>query len=541
MRRVILRYAAFLTVSMLPLCAQPVLNAASVLNASGYQNQLAPNTVFVIFGSGLGPAAIATASAPYPTSVGGTSVTFTPTAGGTAIVAKMVYSIAGQIAGLVPSSIAPGTYAVKVTYNNQTSNPQNVTVVPRSFGIATVNSAGTGAAQATIGNVNGGVSLARLTSGTLSYQGLNWTLQPAQPGDTLVLWGTGGGSDPLNDTGGTSGDQTAAGNFMVKVGGTEIVPLYAGASSGYPGLWQINFTLPLSITPNCFAYVQVTAGGQAGNAVSIPIAPAGQSSCSTPQLSPAILSRLDAGGNIIEAQFSVGLTTEGGTFPTTSIAFEGTGGNVAQFSAAEWESTFSGPAVGQCVATHPLNPDLYLNAGPNFTFSGPGVAAGTLVPIIALPNGPDYQYNPSPKSMVPGGTYTMTGPGGTQVDAFTATVTVPSSFTVTNWSSLSLVNRTQPLTVNWTGSGFDQILIYIQGPPVALSCTVPASSGTYTIPTAALAYLPATSSGQISVTAGLAATSFLGTSLTPGLVAGGQADFGTWAPFLATIQTATIQ
>jgi uncharacterized protein (TIGR03437 family) len=526
---------------MLPLCAQPVLNAASVLNASGYQNQLAPNTVFVIFGSGLGPAAIATASAPYPTSVGGTSVTFTPTAGGTAIVAKMVYSIAGQIAGLVPSSIAPGTYAVKVTYNNQTSNPQNVTVVPRSFGIASVNSAGTGAAQATIGNVNGGVSLARLTSGTLSYQGLNWTLQPAQPGDTLVLWGTGGGSDPLNDTGGTSGDQTAAGNFMVKVGGTEIVPLYAGASSGYPGLWQINFTLPLSITPNCFAYVQVTAGGQAGNAVSIPIAPAGQSSCSTPQLSPAILSRLDAGGNIIEAQFSVGLTTEGGTFPTTSIAFEGTGGNVAQFSAAEWESTFSGPAVGQCVATHPLNPDLYLNAGPNFTFSGPGVAAGTLVPIIALPNGPDYQYNPSPKSMVPGGTYTMTGPGGTQVDAFTATVTVPSSFTVTNWSSLSLVNRTQPLTVNWTGSGFDQILIYIQGPPVALSCTVPASSGTYTIPTAALAYLPATSSGQISVTAGLAATSFLGTSLTPGLVAGGQADFGTWAPFLATIQTATIQ
>src|ERR1700693_2270722 len=153
MRRVIFRYAAFLTVSMLPLCAQPVLNAASVLNASGYQNQLAPDTVFVIFGSGLGPAAIATASGPnYPTSVGGTSVTFTPTTGGTAIVAGMVYSIAGQIAGLVSSSIAPGTYAVTVTYNTQASKPQNVTVVPRSFGIATVNSAGTGAATGTLGN-----------------------------------------------------------------------------------------------------------------------------------------------------------------------------------------------------------------------------------------------------------------------------------------------------------------------------------------------------------------------------------------------------
>lgn len=143
--------------------------------------------------------------------------------------------------------------------------------------------------------------------------------------------------------------------------------------------------------------------------------------------------------------------------------------------------------------------------------------------------------------MVPGGTYTMTSPGGTQVDAFTATVTVPSSFTVTNWSSLTLVNRAQPLTVNWTGSGFDGILIYIQSPPVALSCSVAGSLGTYTIPTAALAYLPATTSGQISVQAGLVADSFIGTSLTPGLVAGGQADFGTLAAFLGTIQTATIQ
>ena len=178
--------------------------------------------------------------------------------------------------GCFPSSIAPGTYAVTVTYSNQTSKPQNVAVVPRSFGIATANSGGTGAAQATIGNVNGGVSLTRLTTSTLNYEGLTWPLQPAHPGDTLVLWGTGGGADPLNDTGGTSGDQTKAGNFMVNVGGTEIVPDYAGASSGYPGLWQINFTLPMNITPNCFAYVQVSAGGQAGNVASIPIAPPGR-------------------------------------------------------------------------------------------------------------------------------------------------------------------------------------------------------------------------------------------------------------------------
>ena len=159
----------------------------------------------------------------------------------------MAYSLAAQVAGLLPSSIAPGTYAVQVTYNTKTSASQTVTVAARSFGIATSNSQGTGAAQATISNVNSGISLVRLTSGSLAFEGYSWTLTPAHPGDTLVLWGTGGGADAANDTGGTSGDQTAAGNFVVNVDGTPITPLYAGASSGYPGLWQINFTLPASI------------------------------------------------------------------------------------------------------------------------------------------------------------------------------------------------------------------------------------------------------------------------------------------------------
>ena len=40
--------------------AQPVIRSASgILNASGYQSLLAPDTVFVVFGTGLGPSAIA--------------------------------------------------------------------------------------------------------------------------------------------------------------------------------------------------------------------------------------------------------------------------------------------------------------------------------------------------------------------------------------------------------------------------------------------------------------------------------------------------
>src|SRR6202011_83786 len=112
-------------------------------------------------------------------------------------------------------------------------------------------------------------------SGTVAFNGLNWILSPAHPGDTLVLWGTGGGADPANDTGGTSGDQTAAGNFRVIVSGRQITPLYAGASSGYAGLWQINFTVPTDVTPDCFASVQVSGGGELSNTVFLPIAPQG--------------------------------------------------------------------------------------------------------------------------------------------------------------------------------------------------------------------------------------------------------------------------
>ncbi|HEX3448359.1 MAG TPA: hypothetical protein VHS97_08905, partial [Isosphaeraceae bacterium] len=98
-----------LTLAASALHAQPSIKNGGIANVSGYQTTLAPGTVFVIFGSNLGPASIVTATAPaYPTSLGGTSITFTPNSG-SAIAAKMVYSLAGQVAGLLPSSAAPGT------------------------------------------------------------------------------------------------------------------------------------------------------------------------------------------------------------------------------------------------------------------------------------------------------------------------------------------------------------------------------------------------------------------------------------------------
>jgi uncharacterized protein (TIGR03437 family) len=541
----------------------PVINSGGIQNALGYQNQLAPGVVFVILGSGLGPASIVTASAPnYPITLGGTSITFTPVGGGAAINAKMYYSLAGAVAGILPSSIAPGTYAVQLTYNTLASAPQNVTVVPRSLGIATANSEGTGTAQATDGSVNGGISLTRFTSGSVAFGGYNWTLGPAHPGDTLVFWGTGGGADLLNDTGGSSGDQTAAGNFIVNVAGTQITPLYAGTSSGYPGLWQINFTLPANITPDCFAFAQISAGGVLSNAVLIPIAAAGQSVCPAPGFSQSILQKLDAGGDIVFAGFSFG------PFAYTGGTTELMGGQFARYTAAEWLLNFSGPKFGTCIvldetypagAKDPAGPDSFLDAGASLPVSGPGLPANTVLGKLALSNGPIYNFTPAAGALV-AGTYTLTGSGGADVGPFSVSSTLPTSFSATNLASITTIDRTQPLAITWTGTGFDEVIIVVQGGILTttrthgatISCAAPASPGTFSVPAAALAYLPAVVSGsaggvgQLTVEAvqsngGIITAELGGQTLTPPLVAGGQVDFGGFAPFLAVEQSVSIQ
>jgi uncharacterized protein (TIGR03437 family) len=523
------------------------------LNATGYQALLAPDTVFVIFGSDLGPATIQTATAPnYLTTLGGTSVTFTPVGGGTAVAAKMIYTLATQVAGILPSSITPGTYAVSVSYQTQPSPAQNVTVVARSLGIATSNSAGTGAAQATIGNVNNGISLVRMTGGSISYAGYAYILSPAHPGDEIVLWGTGGGADPANDSGGSSGDQTAAGNFTVTVDGSSIVPLYSGASSGYPGLWQVNFVLPSNIAADCFATVTVAGGGQTSNIVTLAIAAPGQTSCSS-GIPASTLSKLDSGtGNITMGGLVLGQNIING-----AVSYE-IGGVINQYTAAEFLIPYSGPKIDKCTVLHevypasgkePSAPDKTLDAG-TISLTGPN----TSIPVTKSATPLGTFYSGSISSITSGGTYTLSATGGSQVGPFTVAATFPNSFTVTNLSSLTTVNRAQPLTINWTGSGFDTVEIQINTTTetsttvngLGLNCAVPASLGTYTIPAAALAYLTP-GSAQMQVTAdntkGFAASEESTTdpnTVIP-LVSGGLVDFGGFGTYIDYFISAIVQ
>jgi uncharacterized protein (TIGR03437 family) len=547
-------FISFLVVFASILVAQPSIDPGAVYNVSSGQPTLAPNVVFVVYGKNLGPADIVVASPPnYPTTLANTSITFTPVGSGAAINALMYYTLSNAVTGVLPSSVQPGTYTVRVIYNGQTSNPQNVTVVAHHFGIATANGAGTGVAQATDNNVNGGFSLSRYTSSGVGGAG-NFVNTPAHGGDSISLWGTGGGADLPNDTGGSLGDQTAAGNFKVMVGSRIITPVYTGAVAGFPGLWVVIYNLPADIDPTCYAQLQVSSNGELSNLVYLPIAAAGQSACFDPQLTPEVLSKLDLGGTITGGTFGVYRVVD----TPTNTTVEGASGAIYRWTAAEWIAGGASRTrnVGCTVydrtylrtATDPANPDASLNAGATLPLSGPGLAAGAALTGISTATGPVYSLSAATGTLA-SGKYTLTSNGGTQVGGFTVSANFPASFTVTNFDSITAINRSQPLVINWTGSGVDQVFILVNSTSVVgtsnhivtISCIAPAAPETFTVPVNLLSQLqPALSSGP-----NFGGISVEGTSnpnfFTATLVSGVALDFGVFGPNLGVSKNIAVQ
>jgi len=539
--------------------AQPAIRATNgVVNASSELPDIARGSWFVVFGTGLGPASISVQNgAPYPAALSGTSITFTPASGGTPVSALMYYTLATQAAGMLPSSTPTGAYDVKVTYNQKTSTASRVNVVERNFGFATQASNGQGPAQATYG----GYDLNRFTTGTLGQ----WSLRPAKPGDAMVLWGTGIGADTASDsTGGSSGDQTAAGQVQVIVGGIAVTPGYAGRSYGSPGLDQINFTVPSTVTPSCFVSLQVSAGGRLSNLGSIAIAAGGQTACSSPTLTQAQLQKLDTGGAVIIGSLHLGkttttLTASGLSATTQSELVDGWFGKytVDTIGTADFTLDQSGACfliqrtgtvdqIGFGLAQAPLD------AGTKLTLNGPN-AVNTAIARQADGSYGSTLYSSGLMGVgaagsptLAQGAYTLSGTGGADVGAFSATVNLPGDFTWTNKNSMpNSIPRAQPLNLTWTGAAGGLVTIagsamtqvtgsYTNGiySATIFNCTVPAAAGNFTVPSSVLQQLPAVSGdatgssfGILSLIASPDATKGQGTFTAP-LSSGGTLDQG---------------
>ena len=189
MKRMCVPLAALLLSAAAGLEAQATLNAA--VNAASYLNPSLPNgnlaegAVFVAFGTGMGPAKLAEIGGfPLPTTLAGTSVS--ATVGGTTVQCIMLYTSATQVAAVLPSSTPVGSGTMVLTYNGASSAPLNITVVEHDFGIFAVNEGGSGPGVLTNAITNVVNSLAAA----------------ANAGELVDIWGTGLGPVAGNEADG---------------------------------------------------------------------------------------------------------------------------------------------------------------------------------------------------------------------------------------------------------------------------------------------------------------------------------------------------
>jgi uncharacterized protein (TIGR03437 family) len=368
-----------------------------VQDAASNTPNIAQGSIFVVKGTNLAPAPTISFAPPRPTVSSGVKITFTPVAGGTGTDAYLVYlynqSGATQLAGILPSTVAPGNYNVTVT-NGTVSAPFVAQVVANKIALFTQDQSGTGLAIVQNYISASQVDLNRLTTGVVNGS----TISPAKPGQTLIAWGTGLGAYATGDnTASPVFDFSKTLNIQAVVGGVSIPVLYAGRA-GYAGEDQINFTLPANIPTGCAVTLQFSVGGVLSPPTSISIAPdAGSSACVMPGYTLTQLQKLDQGGTITIGGFSI--TQFSMTVPQLSAPekFDSIAGGFSQLTGFQLSSAaqvnMSVIQSGSCQVIHMTSSgtsastgsSTYLDAGV-VTINGPSGSSLTNLALTKTSN-----------------------------------------------------------------------------------------------------------------------------------------------------------
>ena len=467
-----------------------VYNAASWIPPSLPNSGIAQGALFTVTGTGLGPGTLVEqGSYPLPTTVGLAGTTIQVKVGSVTEACIMVYTVATQVAAILPSATPAGSGTLTLTYQGGTSSFA-ITVLAADFGTFTLNEGGTGPGVFTDASYN-----------------VITMVNAAHPGETLILWGSGLGA--------VTGDETEppvqvdlGTGVQVFVEGVAATVTYGGRGSS-PGLDQINFVVPPGVS-GCRTSVAVVVKGVVGNVTEIAVSPAGQTTCGDTYglLTAANLQTAISKGSLNVA--GVQISRVGGVDDTLSAAFasyplnsliRSYGGNI-------------GPSVGSCSAyetyatsldvTDPIVP-TYLAAGSQLALTGPNgtktiAAASTGLYGATLASSAPFYLAP--------GNYTVSnGAGGANVGAFNWAMTLPANVVPTNLPSV--VNRANNLTVTWSGGSAFSVVSIIGYTGLAVTstfdsfvefvCNANASAGQFTIPSSILSLLPAGGFGSPGV------------------------------------------
>ena len=502
--------------------AQPVVNPGGVVNTASFTPDGLPNSgiaqgsFFAVFGQNLGPGnLVPNAELPLPTELAGTSMEVT--VNGTVVTPFLFFTFSGQLAGVLPSNTPLGQGTLTVTFNGETSEPVAIEVVKSAFGMFTRNRAGFGPAI-----VQNFVSPTDVPTNALTAA--------AAPGQAEILWGSGLG--PITES---DADLPPVGNLPVEVevlvGGISVTPFYAGRSSEFPAVDQINFFVPAGIE-GCYVPLAVKVDGVVSNYGTMAVASEG-TICSDPTSFSAadLQAALGRGGariGTIEITRLRGMIAfpEAGLFDVVISDGEGAFGrfSLARLWSLNGPSFAPVPALGTCVAYGRPAPEGFeilpedlaltfarrMDAGAALNLTGPlgtkELEPDDCCPGLRYENELDRLRVPGeddiPEFVVPG-LYTVdNGGGGSEVGPFQASLNFPTSLTWSNRDSIpDRIPRSEDVTVTWTGGDPDTQFVVILGhsmpavPPEvegSFVCTERVEAGRFTVPAVVLSSLPVT-------------------------------------------------
>ena len=203
-----------------------------------------PGSWVSIYGSNLA-SSVASWAGDFPTQLAGTSVTINGKA------AYLWFVSPGQINLQVPDDTTTGGVAVVVKTAGGTATS---TVTLGAYGPSWNLLDGKHVAGIILRS-DGGYDIIGPTGTSLGYKTV-----AAKAGDSVVLFGVGfGPTSPAVPAGkGYSGAAPISGSLSLKIGGTTVVPAFAGISGA--GLYQFNLTIPAGLGTGDVA-LQATAGG----------------------------------------------------------------------------------------------------------------------------------------------------------------------------------------------------------------------------------------------------------------------------------------
>jgi len=504
-----------------PVSGGPMLggavNAASGLPQTAPGGGLARGSFFSLYGTGIGPTTWQQATSfPLPRQLGGAEVFVRQ--GGTELACVLAFVSNTQINAILPSNAPLGDAEIVVRYQGRQATIA-ARIVQNSFGVFSLQGGrGPGIVQNFVSNTE-----TPLNSKTLT----------ASPGQAVIIWGTGlGPISAPDDMPPPVGDLPV--DVEVQIGGKPARILYKGRAPCCAGVDEIVAELAADTPQGCNVPLQVRAGELWSNVVTIAVDPDGQV-CSEAVDVPFIDIAATGGrtGAVVLARGEIFADVEDADEPLNLTVDLGLGIFVEAGSMTGnplFEMLTATPPLGTCVAiaqTQDLggllgsldlsNPSgvlgddapalTGLNAGPSLTLRNGAGLTGTLemsedsvgmyvgllggeIPLLGSSDTPP---------MLGGGPYSLTGPGGPDVSAFSADFVLPAPITWLNRAQTTSLTPGAPTEITWSGGQPNQLVLIVGGAADSATdtlggfiCAERATAGRFVVPGSATANLPAT-------------------------------------------------